>query len=305
MAGDASYASVALLLHGNGANNSLTFTDNSATPKTPSSVVGGAKISTTQSKFGGASMFFDGSGDYLRYADDPAWTIGANDFTFECFVYHAGATQQMIASHWRGSAGTDNAFLFYIDTDNTLHFSYSSGATIAGFTSTGTVPANTWTHVAATRSGSTVRLFIGGTLDPGSFTTVGALNDSAQPLLIGGWQSVADTFTGNFNGYIDEFRFTNGLARYTATFTPPAAAFHDGMGQVSGVVTDAAGAAASRIVRAYRRDTGAAAGSTTSDAGTGAYSFYTPTLDEVTVIALDDQVSGTYYNDVVQRVIPA
>lgn len=106
------------------------------------------------------------------------------------------------------------------------------------------------------------------------------------------------------NGYIDELRITKGVARYTSGFSAPTAAFPDGMGQVSGNVKDSAGANAVRTVRAYRRDTGALVGNTTSDAS-GNYSFYTPTLDELTVIALDDHTSGTYYNDQAARVIPA
>lgn len=310
MAGDASYASVVLLLHGDGSNGSTTFTDNSPTPKTPSGgVAGQAQISTAQKKYGTASMAFDGSGDYFLYPDNAAWAIGANDFTLEAWVYRSvSGVMHVIASQWSAGTATDNSFLFYIDASNKLTFSYGSGATNNGFSSATSVASGAWVHVAATRSGSTVRLFIGGVLDANTLTTVGALNNSTQSLAIGAWQSGGvGVYANSFNGYIDDFRFTNGAAaaRYTATFSPPAAAFQDGIGQVSGTVKDAAGANAARTVRAYRRDTGAQVASVTSDGSTGAYSFYTPTLDELTVLALDSATSGTYYDDIVARVIPA
>jgi hypothetical protein len=64
---DPVFNNVSLLLHGNGTNGSTTITDNSPTPKTVTAV-GNAQISTAQSKFGGASIAFDGTGDYLTDA---------------------------------------------------------------------------------------------------------------------------------------------------------------------------------------------------------------------------------------------
>ena len=61
---DPYYGNVSLLLYGDGANGSTTITDSSPTPKTVTAV-GNAQISTAQSKFGGASIAFDGAGDYL------------------------------------------------------------------------------------------------------------------------------------------------------------------------------------------------------------------------------------------------
>jgi len=59
---DPNYSSVSLLLNGNGTNGSTTFTDSSVNNHTITRN-GNAQISTTQSKFGGSSMYFDGNGD--------------------------------------------------------------------------------------------------------------------------------------------------------------------------------------------------------------------------------------------------
>ena len=49
--------------------------------------VGDAKISTAVSKFGGSSMFFDGTTDYLFTPHSPSIDIGGGDFTVECWIY--------------------------------------------------------------------------------------------------------------------------------------------------------------------------------------------------------------------------
>lgn len=75
------------------------------------------------------------------------------------------------------------------------------------------------------------------------------------------------------------------------------------MTMITGTVYDASGsAAASRTVRAYRRDTGALLGETTSDSG-GAYSFTLTYAGECNVVALDDS-AGTVYNDLILRTTP-
>ena len=105
-------------------------------------------------------------------------------------------------------------------------------------------------------------------------------------------------------GYLDEVRLTLGSARYTEAFTAPAAAFSNFAGQITGVITDDASDPVARVVRAYRRDTGALVGNTTSSAGDGSYSMNLLTLDQCSVIALDD-ASGDVYNDQIARVTPA
>lgn len=72
---------------------------------------------------------------------------------------------------------------------------------------------------------------------------------------------------------------------------------------VSGVVTDAASNPAAREVRAIDRATGAILGTTTSDAGTGAYAIAVPVASEVQVVFLDN-AAGDVENDLILRTLP-
>ena len=57
-------------------------------------------------------------------------------------------------------------------------------------------------------------------------TYTDTLNYIASPVRIGdGNDGVSPT--ASFSGYIDDFRITKGIARYTSNFTPPTAPFPD------------------------------------------------------------------------------
>ncbi|NBU73533.1 MAG: hypothetical protein EBS53_19175, partial [Bacteroidetes bacterium] len=58
-----------------------------ATSRNVLETVGDAKISTTQSKWGGSSMAFDGTGDYLFSPNTPLVPFGTGDFTIEVWIY--------------------------------------------------------------------------------------------------------------------------------------------------------------------------------------------------------------------------
>ncbi len=294
MASDADFASVGLLLHGDGTNGSTTITDNGPGIRTVS-VVGNAAISTTQSKFGGASIALDGTGDYLTVPWDAAFSIEASDFTVEMWVYRAASG----VSHYIMSgrpAAVSNGWEWRINATNFLQFFHTGGSSITGAVA---VPSGQWAHVAVVRSGTTLSMYIDG-VAAGSGTVTSGTASTATTLKIG----CDNTGTTGFNGWIDEIRFTKGVVRYASAFTPPSAAFANGVGEIQGVIYDDAGAPCARTVRAYRRDTGALVGSTTSDAGTGVYLISTPSLDEVQRVVLDDS-GGTLYNDLIDRVIPA
>lgn len=307
MAGDTLYPSVALLLHCDGSNGSTTFTDSSPTPKTVTAY-GNAKISTAQSKFGGASIAFDGAGDYITFPDSADFNFGSGDFTVECWFYESatGAIRQIIGQHTTESA-PNTSFVLLSDSGK-VSFAAVYGSNYATAANASAHTLSAWHHVAGVRDGSTIRLYLDGAQVASASIGSNTVNNSSRPVCLGTvmHNTGRESAGYDFNGYIDEVRITNGLARYTGagSFTPPAAAFLDYAGQVSGVVRDDTGALCARTVRIVNRSTGALIASTTSNASTGAYVLPTPTLDEVQRIVLDDS-GGTLYNDIIDRVIPA
>ncbi len=206
---DPNFSSVSLLLHMDGSNGSTTFTDSSSSPKAITKY-GNAQISTTQSKFGGASGLFDGNGDYLT-ASSADFSFGTGDFTVEGWMYVVdGTSYKAIASFVSGS----NNNSLYVLNSTLIWFDVTSRAASASFS------LSTWHHFAVTRASGVVRVFLNGTKSSSDYTT--SFNIASGSVRIGVRGASLSEF---FNGYIDDFRITKGVARYTANFTPPTAAF--------------------------------------------------------------------------------
>ena len=201
---DPNFASVSLLLHMDGTNSSTTFTDNSSGALSITAN-GNAQISTAQSKYGGASGLFDGTGDFLSV---PSIAIGSStDCTFECWFYRIGG-QALIGDP--GAVGNQQLLTVL----NGKLYAFWNGNEVEG----GTVTDNTWHHAAITRSSGTIRLFFNGTLVASSAGNTTAFSVTRIGMCIN---------RTDWNGYIDDLRITVGVARYTASFTVPSEAYPD------------------------------------------------------------------------------
>ena len=226
--GDPHFDKVSLLLHMDGADGSTTFTDSSPRPKTVTAI-GNAKISTAQGLFGGASGYFDGSGDALSIAHAADLNLASGDWTIEFWFYLAG----------------NFAGAYIIDKDGVVDVSYPSyGITVGSggvalhlgsgnglsglqsFSGTTAVSANAWHRAAFGRAGSTIYGFLDGVQQFASTQTV-AMVDGGKKINIG---ARYDGSSFPMCGYVKDLRITKGEARYTANFTPPTAPFPDSLG---------------------------------------------------------------------------
>jgi hypothetical protein len=219
-----------LLLHMDGADGSTTFTDDNTTGRSAVGVkaIGNAQIDTAQSKFGGASALFDGTGDYLQFPNNIITAL--DDFTVEAWIRldiipPSNNNWQMLLGN-AGSGG--NAIYMAIKNRSgtivsDIVLSNGSGSFIEEEYTIPSISANTWYHWAICKSGGTLKHFFNGTelttllASSGTMTSAFGLHIAS---LIGTWSAG----TWSWDGYIDEFRISN-KARYTASFTAPTAPF--------------------------------------------------------------------------------
>jgi len=232
--GDPLYSQVRALYHFDAEINSsgsLEYSDTSSYGVRLRNA-GGASFVTNLSKFGGGSVLFPyaTSTAYLfstasAIAPATLYSIGgADNFTLEAWIFAASQTNQRLTmiTNCDTSVTTQRGFALYLQYF--LYWGQNSGAA----TLSATMPYSQWTHIAVSRAGGTVRLFVDG-VQQSSASDYSSYVGDAYTLLFGGGPGA-----GGFGGWIDECRLTigdslSGAGRYTANFTPPTAPFPDAL----------------------------------------------------------------------------
>ena len=179
--------------------------------------VGDAATSTTQVKFAGTkSIAFDGTGDYLQTTLSDK--ILTSQFTVEGWVRMSTVGGPEGVFHLGASAFPSNIDGLGIFTRSST-YSYNWGFFCNGTqVNSSTAPsAGVWYHLALVRdSNNLVTMY----LDGNSLVTSTQSGSIAGDILtIGGYYNSSYIWNGN----IQDFRITKGLARYTSNFTPPTA----------------------------------------------------------------------------------
>lgn len=160
------------------------------------------------------SVAFSGSGQYLSTAANSVLDL-PGDFTIESWVYPTGSktTADIIAGRWISG---DRVWLLNFGASTNLVFQVN-GATLIAYSFS--ITYNRWYHVAVTRSGTTVTLWLNG-VSVGTATSSYNFTSATRPLLIGRNGDSTDG-TQDWLGYMSNFRIVKGTAVYTSTFTPP------------------------------------------------------------------------------------
>jgi hypothetical protein len=232
-----------LLLHMNGSNAGQVFTDSSTSPHTmvrTSQLNGHPTTQTAIKKFGTASAYFGNGtgaagshGNSLYAADSADWNFQSAAFTLEAWIYKltdATVGNSSMAIFGQANSNTSDvggSWHFNTSTTGKLHFNtyQRNGSNMTGnfsHTSTQSLLNNTWYHVAVTRDGDTIRMYINGVQERADALSGGGafvVNDLGGRLYIS--KRAYNNSYGYFRGYMDEMRISN-VCRYPAgrVFSP-------------------------------------------------------------------------------------
>ena len=207
--------SVALLLHFDEEDN-VTTTYDSSQNEYESTFYGQTHIDGDTARFGSSSAYFDGSWDYIQFADSPDWDFATwDEFTVDFWVKDFNGSGTFFSQH----ANCFDMYVFYVGGHYYMSHYLGSGDKWAydvdmpiSFNSD-IYGDDTWHHIALVKNGSDWNMYADGA---SIYHTTGTASTTlSAPFEIG------KVDNSNFlNGYMDEFRISN-KALWTGDFTPP------------------------------------------------------------------------------------
>ena len=169
------------------------------------------------------SVFFDGNADHLKLANSTDFNYGSSDFSIEVWVYLAstagGSDNHGIASNYITS-GNKRSWLLYLAGATPTFIGSSDGTSGNNVTITSSVDVadETWTHIAVSRTGTTVDLYVNGAKKAGTTSFHSSIySNTDDPVEIGGYNNGTNTF----EGYISNLRICKGHRVYKSNFAVP------------------------------------------------------------------------------------
>jgi hypothetical protein len=159
-------------------------------------------LRSAQGRFGGA-LSFDGVNDRVTVPDSNSLDL-TTGMTLMAWVRPtaAGGTWRTVVAK---DAGTTLSYVLYSNRNtNVPNSELFIGGRLRFVNGTAQLPLNTWTHLASTYDGTTLRLFVNGA-QVATTAFAGSITTSTGPLVIGGNSVWSEWFAGS----LDEVRVYN------------------------------------------------------------------------------------------------
>lgn len=198
--------SVSSIVSNNGTTLVVTVgsgTSGKVTVNTPTGGIATSKETFTFTDINNA-LHFDGVNDYVQFSGFTG-RFGTGDFTVESWFKTNSASQQGFIAK-RSTCGNQN---FWNLTTISGTVTFEIGPNYSAITTGSVAPVGQWNHVAVTRSGTALKLYVNGVLAASGSATLSNINDSTVNLYFG------RNICTYFNGLLDEVRFWN-VARSAA-----------------------------------------------------------------------------------------
>lgn len=212
------WSDVSANIRGNGSNKTVNTSASLQTAVTPNnfSTVYDTSLNMTASSGNPAPSIFS--------QNDTDFSFGSGDFTIELWFNPGTTTTQRRIFFQKYTTGViASSMLFFnigLNGTNTIAIAYDGGGgeTFAQSAATASLSSNTWYHIALVRNGSTnFRAYVNGNGTACGSAVNRTLNTNTIPaFLLGGNYNLPYT-----DSYIQDYRIYKGVAKYTASFTPP------------------------------------------------------------------------------------
>jgi hypothetical protein len=206
-----------LLLHGNGPQGSINIIDSSFMCRSGIITAGSADIDTAYSKFGGSSLYLQSANSaYITIPNNSDFTLGSSNWTIDLWFYLTTTPGTYgLFSQYQDS---NNYFEIYLSgTTSIIVYEKNGGSAYVNLTATTTLAATTWYHLAVERYGSLILVFLNGVLI-GNAACTHTFPAFSAPIIIGARTGGTANY---FNGRINEYRLSVGIARWAANFALP------------------------------------------------------------------------------------
>ena len=168
-----------------------------------------AQSDTGNQKYGVPSVLFDGSGDVINVEPFGEPFLFPNDFTIECWAYAVSGNLNLHNGYYRTFffVGISSQFQFAIE-GNGKPLLWDNGSALV--TSSTALTGNTWQHIAVSRMGAELVIFLDGVEKGRISNATSEMGGSGSLARIGSY----DANNGSLNGAISDLRITKGVSRY-------------------------------------------------------------------------------------------